>query len=392
MKKDKKLLTGKQTTWLLLGMLFICIAGIAVMQMGPQNTELTKYQLGEVIFTHSEQKNDYIDANSDQIIRLTPDGITAYDIKGNEVWNNALTVNKPTIKHKGDYFALANKDDKKIVIFNEKGKKGEITTTNPLTYFSINANGDVATIEKTEDGHITSAYNSKGELLGDKVQGVTYIKDAGFPITAEVTPDKRLLLVNYIDIYNPVITSVLKALMIDKVGEEAVFNSKYGIEEKDNIIYEIEFINQNIWAAIGDNLITLYSIDGEKIKEIPNLYLKYTPYVDGALRLNHYLPVLSTQKGISQGSGDKLTLIDEKGEVVYTEGFEQSVTYFNATDKGIIVGQGNKFIGYTKKGEIKFAFDATQDVDKVLYVGNKLIAVTKDEVRLLESMPQGRGK
>lgn len=392
MKKDKKLLTGKQTTWLLLGMLFICITGIAVMKMNYSNTELIKYQLGQVIFKHSEQKNEYIDVNSNQIIRLTSDGITAYDIKGNELWNNALTVNKPIVKHKGDYLALANKDDKKIVIFNDKGKKGEITTSNTLTYFSINANGDVATIEKTEDGHITSAYNSKGELLGDKVQGVTYIKDAGFPISAEVTPDKQLLLVSYIDIYNPVITSVLKALMIDKVGEEAVFNSKYGIEEKDNIIYEIEFINQNTWAAIGDNLITLYNVEGEKIKEIPNLYLKYTPYVDGVFRSNHYLPILSTQKGSSQGLGDKLTLLDAGGEVVYTEDFDQSVTYFNATDKGIIVGQGNKFTGYTKKGEVRFTFEATQDVDKVLYVGNKLIAVTKDEVRLLESMPQGRDK
>lgn len=388
-EKDKKLPTSKKATWIFMSMLLVCIVGIAVIYISYPGAENVKYQLGEVIFKHSEEKNEYIDANSNQIIRLTQDGITAYDLKGNEVWNNALTVDKPIVKHKGNYFALANKDDKKVAIFNEKGKKGEITTSNPIIYFSINSNGDVATIEKTSDGHIVSAYNSKGELLGDAVQGVTYIKDAGFPISAEVTPDKQLLLVNYIDIYNPVITSVLNGLMVNKSGEEKVFNAKYGIEEKDNIIYEIEFLNSSTWAAIGDHKITYYNLEGEKIKEISNLYLKYTPYIDGELKQVGYLPVVSTQKSTSKGSGDCLTLLDTVGEVIYQEEFEQSITYFNATDKGVIIGQDNKFTGYTKKGEVKFTFEAAQDVNKVLYVGNKLVAITKDEVRLLSSVPEG---
>lgn len=388
-EKDKKLPTSKKTTWVFMSMLLICIVGIAVIYISYPSAENVKYQLGQVIFKHSEEKNEYIDANSNQIIRLTQDGITAYDLKGNEIWNNALTVDKPIVKHKGDYFAIANKDDKKIAIFNEKGKKGEITVSNPIIYFSINANGDVATIEKTNDGHIASAYNSKGELLGDAMQGVTYIKDAGFPISAEVTPDKQLLLVNYIDIYNPVITSVLNGLMVNKTSEEKVFNVKYGIEEKDNIIYEIEFLNNSTWVAIGDHRMTYYSLEGEKIKEISNLYLKYTPYIDGELKQSGYLPVISTQKGTSKGSGDCLTLFDAAGEVVYEEELDKAVTYFNATDKGIIIGQDNKFTGYTKKGEVKFTFEATQDINKVLYVGNKLIAVTKDEVRLLNNVAEG---
>ena len=174
--------------------------------------------------------------------------------------------------------------------------------------------------------------------------------------------------------------------MINNTGEDKVFNAKYGIEEKDNIIYEIEFLNNSTWAAIGDHRITFYNLQGEKIKEISNLYLKYTPYIDGQLKGEGYLPVLSTKKGTSKGSGDCLTLFNEVGEVVYEEEFEDAVTYFNATDKGVIIGQDNKFIGYSKKGEIKFTFEATQDVEQVMYVGNKIIAVTKDEIRLLNSM------
>lgn len=296
-KKDKKLLpAGKKATWVLIGMLLICMIGIAVIYISYPSAEIVKYQLGEVIFKHSEEENEYIATGGNQIIRLTQDGVTAYDLKGNEVWNNALTIDKPIVKHKGTYFALMNKNDQKLAIFNDKGKKGEITTSNPIIYFSINGNGDVALIEKTKDGHITATYNSKGERLGDAVEGVTYIKDAGFPVSAEVTPDKQLLLVNYIDIYNPVITSVLNGLMINKTGEEKVFNVKYGIEEKDNIIYEIEFLNNSTWAMIGDHRITFYNLQGEKIKEISNLYLKYTPYIDGELKGAGYLPVLSTKK------------------------------------------------------------------------------------------------
>lgn len=386
-KKDKKLLpAGKKATWALIGMLLVCMIGIAVIYISYPSAEIVKYQLGEVIFKHSEEEKEYIATGGNQIIRLTQDGVTAYNVKGNEVWNNALTIENPIVKHKGTYFALMNKDDKKLAIFNEKGKQGEITVSNPIAYFSINSNGDIALIEKTKDGHIAAAYNNKGERLGDAVEGVTYIEDAGFPVSAEVTPDKKLLLVNYIDIYNPVITSVLNGLLINDSGEDKVFNAKYGIEEKDNIIYEIEFLNHSIWAAIGDHRITFYNLQGEKIKEISNLYLKYTPYIDDELKGEGYLPVLSTKKGTNKGSGDCLTLFNEVGEVIYEEEFKEAVTYFNATDKGVIIGQDNKFIGYSKKGEIKFTFEATQDVEQVMYVGNKVIAVTKDEVRLLESM------
>lgn len=141
-KKDKKLLpAGKKATWVLIGMLLICMIGIAVIYISYPSAEIVKYQLGEVIFKHSEEENEYIATGGNQIIRLTQDGVTAYDLKGNEVWNNALTIDKPIVKHKGTYFALMNKNDQKLAIFNDKGKKGEITTSNPIIYFSINGNG-----------------------------------------------------------------------------------------------------------------------------------------------------------------------------------------------------------------------------------------------------------
>lgn len=385
-KKDKKLITGKQTTWILLGVLFICIVGIGILQWAKVNEGLVYYELGETVFTHSEQKSEYIDVNANQIIRLTSDGITAYDLKGNEVWNNALTLDKPIVRHKGNYLAIANKDGKTLSIFNEKGKRGEVQTTNPIIYFSINSNGDVAVIEKTEDGHITSGYNAGGEGLG--VKGVSYIKDAGFPISAEVSPDRQLLLVSYVDLYNPIVSSALNAVIINKTGTEEVFNTKYGIDDKDNIVYEIEFITSNIWAAIGDSKITFYNLQGEKIKDIPNFYLKYTPYVDGELKSSQYLPIVSTGRGSSASANDRLTILNGSGDEVISQEFDKPVTYFNATDRGIVIGQGQSFTGYSKTGEVKFIFEANQDVSKVLYIGNKVVAVTKNEVKVLNPINQ----
>ena len=63
-KKDKKLITGKQTTWILLGVLFICIVGIGILQWAKVNEGLVYYELGETVFTHSEQKSEYIDVNA----------------------------------------------------------------------------------------------------------------------------------------------------------------------------------------------------------------------------------------------------------------------------------------------------------------------------------------
>ncbi len=337
----------------------------------------------------------YIGINNKQIVKVTQDGVTAYDFDGEELWSDTLTLDNYIVRQRDPYIAIANKMGNTIMIFSDKGKQGEVTCQNPIAYFSINKNGKVAIIENLDDSHIVSAYDSKGNSLG--VQRVSHIKEknAGYPIVVEISPNDELLLASYIDVDKPVLTSNLLAIQIQKPKEEKIDNSLYGIEQRDNLIYEIEFIRDNEWVGIGDKSITWYTLDGREIAKQENIFAHFNPYL---VKVSNYgegfLPIISTTDFNKNTihKQNELSYFNVKGEQFFNIKLNEPATYFYTDDRGVIIGQRSLFTGYNKMGTKLFEFNTALDVSKVFYEPErkKGIAVTKDKVILLKSKKEGK--
>lgn len=383
--KDKKKLSSHQGTGILLLMFIILLVIVGGLNWRMLRNEVGDYKLGEVLFNFPNTKAEYIGINKNQVIRLTKDGISAYNLKGEEVWTQTLTLDKVVVKQKEPYVAVANLKDRVVNIFSDKGKEGTIITDNPVAYFSINENGDVAIIEETKEGHSVSAYTKEGTSLSGK--RVTYIESAGFPVSAKVLPGRQLLLASYIDIYQPMITSVLVGVPLG-VTEEKVDNISFGIEVKNNLVYGIESMGRGNWAAIGDGRIDYYTKEGRLTESIEIPYLIHTPYVESGLGA-HYLPIVGSyiQGNQSIQGNSLLVLLDNEGKKIAEKDLGR-VTYFRADEHGVVVGEGKRYIGLDTKGEVKFKLHTAQDVDHVGYVGNKLVALTKNSVLSLEKISE----
>ena len=337
----------------------------------------------------------YIGINNKQIVKVTQDGVTAYDFDGEELWSDTLTLDNYIVRQRDPYIAIANKMGNTIMIFSDKGKQGEIICQNPIAYFSINKNGKVAIIENLDDSHIVSAYDSKGNSLG--VQRVSHIKEknAGYPLVVEISPNDELLLASYIDVDKPVLTSNLLAIQIQKPKEEKIDNSLYGIEQRDNLIYEIEFIRDNEWVGIGDKSITWYTLDGREIAKQENIFAHFNPYL---VKVSNYgdgfLPIISTTDFNKNTihKQNELSYFNVKGEQFFNIKLNEPATYFYTDDRGVIIGQRSLFTGYNKMGTKLFEFNTVLDVSKVFYEPErkKGIAVTKDKVILLKSKKEGK--
>ncbi|WP_070000696.1 DUF5711 family protein [Cellulosilyticum sp. I15G10I2] len=331
----------------------------------------------------------YVGINNKQLIKVTENGIVAYDFDGEELWSDTLTLDNYIVRQREPYIAIANKMGNTITIFSDKGKQGEVVCQNPIAYFSINKNGSVAVIENLGDSHIVSAYDEKGNSLG--VQRVSHVKakNTGYPAAAEVSPNNELLLTSYIDVDNPVLTSNLLAIQIQKPKEEKIDNSLYGIEQKDNFIYEIEFIKDNEWVSIGDKWMTWYTMSGQEIARQENVLAYFSPYIVKASSYGDgFLPIISA-KDLNKSTIHKqneLSYFNAKGEMFFNLKLDEPVTYFYANDKGVVLGQRNFFMGYNKMGIKLFEFNTSLDVSKVFYLPDRKagIAVTKDKVILLK--------
>ena len=386
--KDSKTAKKKVSTLVLGILLSLLIIGLIVSKIDYFSKSPVDYKLGEVAFEFPETRALYTGVNKDQIIRVTKDGVTAYDIKGQEIWMDTLTLNQLIVKQKEPYFAIGSMKERKISVFSDKGKEGDILTEAPVLYFSVNEKGDVATIEETKEGHIIGAYDKTGARIHGK--RVSYIESAGFPITVEVSPDRTLLLASYLDIYSPVVTTKLVGVFLNVEEEQAVDNIKFGVEEKDNLVYEIEYIDHNRWVAIGDKNITYYDQAGQSLKVLEQNNLKYSPYVHSGLG-EKYLPILSNniQGEKAVYAKQSLSIFDKEGEIVNKQDFEEAITSFYPDEKGIIIGQGKDYKGFDQKGNLRFTFHATQDIEALRYLGRKLIAITKNEVIHLQVSEEG---
>jgi hypothetical protein len=377
-------------TAIVLGILVL----LTVLYMLLTETQFMQFAKGENTLEYEKDilefemlSNTYIGVNNQQIIKITKDGIMAYDLQGQELWSDTLTLDNYVVKERESYIAIADKMGQTIWIFNDKGKQGQVVCDNPIAYFSVNKDGNVAVIESLDESHVIGAYNKNGESFSKRI---TYAKDAVYPTTVELSPNNDILLASYVNVDAPVITSTLIAMKTQKPKEEKLDDILYGIEQKDNLIYEIEFIKDNEWVSVGDKTTAWYTLEGSEIGRKTELFCLLNPYLVKKSNYGEgFLPVISTMS-INKNTlhrKSSLTFYNAKGNAFFSEELDEEPTYSYADDKGIILGSGNHFIGYNKIGTKLFEYNASIDVSKLFYLRDKkkALAVTRDKVILLNT-------
>ncbi|WP_054742719.1 DUF5711 family protein [Cellulosilyticum ruminicola] len=330
--------------------------------------------------------NDYIGLNDKQIIKVNRDGIKAYDLDGYEVWSDTLSVNNYVVKQREPYIAVGSKEEgKKISLFNTKGKVIDITLDNPVIYFSVNEKGGISVIQKLNSGNMVAAYDVNGKYLGGMI---SYTSNEGYPTSVELSADNKLLLVTYVKTDEPILTSSIRAIAMEEVEGKEGEGVKYGILERGNLIYEVEFIRDNIWVSIGDQKMTWYDMNGNEIKSIANINSIFRPYLYKQSKYgNGFFPIVSSDYPESSiiKRKDKLTFWNAQGTKDFETELQMAANYLYTDERGVVIGSNNQFIGYNKMGSQTFAYKSTVDVNKVFYLSEmrKGIAVSKENVILL---------
>lgn len=329
--------------------------------------------------------NDYIGLNDKQIIKINRDGIKAYDLDGYEIWSDTLSVNNYVVKQREPYIAVGSKEGKKISLFNAKGKVTDITLDNPVIYFSVNEKGGISVIQKLNSGNMVSAYDVNGKYLGGMV---SYTSNEGYPTSVELSTDNKLLIATYVKTDEPVLTSSIRAIAMQQVEGEEGEGVKYGILEKGNLIYEVEFIKDDIWVSIGDQKMTWYDMNGNEIKSVANINSIFRPYLYKKSKYGDgFFPIVSSDNPSSSiiKRKDKLTFWNAQGVKEFETDLQVAVDYLYVDERGVVIGSDNQFVGYNKMGSQTFSYKSTVDVNKVFYLSEmrKGIAVSKEKVILL---------
>lgn len=338
----------------------------------------------EIIALNVKEKST-IGLNEKQVYEVTSDGITSYNLAGEEIWQDTFSMPSFVVKQRTPYIAVGSKQGKSVILFNEKGKQIEITTANPIVYFSINESGGSVTVQSEGNAYTVTAYDTFGQAM---CQRTSFISDSGYPLAAELSPDNKLLLISYVSVDEPQVVSRIVAIDVEDRNSEKLDNIKYGYKQSNNLIYDIEFISKETWVSIGDQSIDWYDLEGNHKGKQSNLSPVFTPYLTQMSQYGlGYLPVVLTEKPTQNvvHRQDKLVYYDHTGKETFSVDLDNGVTSYGADENGVTLQIDNTFKGYNKMGNLFFEYTSSSDIDRVIYNPSlrKGIAVSKEKVFLL---------
>lgn len=388
--KMAEVLSKKQHKWTNIILVIVCfiIVGYIAYIRGWIPTQFGKsVELEEKkqLFELNSKEKSYVGINNKQIFHVSQDGIKAYDFEGTELWRDTFSFTDFIVVQKEPYIAVGTKRGTSIHVFNEKGKQAEIKSENPIVYFSVNEAGCVVAIANNDDQYTVTAYNEYGDGV---CTYTTYVKDEGYPIVAELSPDNTKIVLSYVSVDEPQVVSRVYIIDVQEPEKKEKNTAKYGGEQKNNLVYEIEFINEDTWVTIGDELCVWYDLEGNELGKEENLSLVLVPYL--YRRSQHglgYLPVVLSDKPTQNiiRRQDKLVYFNHLGEKTFETTLEGGVKSVYADNNGTTIQLERSFFGYNKLGNLFFKYTANTDVNKVIYKPTirKGIAVTKEGVYVL---------
>ena len=236
-----------------------------------------------------------------------------------------------------------------------------------------------------DTAYIVSAYDEMGQFLCKRT---TYTKTDGYPLVAELSPDNNKVIMSYVSVDEPQVVSRVYSMDVHNQDNETRDSLEYGREQKNNLVYEIEFISKDTWVSIGDKLIVWYDKEGNELGTKQNLSLVFVPYLYKMSEHGEgYLPMILSEKPTQNivHRRDELAYFNNKGEKTFSMSLEGGAEYSYADDNGVTVQIGNVFRGYNKLGNQFFEYTADTDVSKVIYIPSirRGIAVNKESVLLL---------
>lgn len=196
-------------------------------------------------------------------VKYSNNGISYID--GNEtVWDESQEMKTPLIDVCNDYLALTDKNTNKIFVYDEEGRKGTITTSYPVVSMEVAEQGVVAAMLEDKKANYIEVYDKEGKRL---VSHKTLIDENGFPLRFTISDEGTKMAVSYVTVTNGAISN--KVVFYDFSDSEKKDSADRASGTFDHyqetIVPTVEFVNDEDAIAVGENILSIYSV-GKKPK------------------------------------------------------------------------------------------------------------------------------
>lgn len=246
----------------------VIIAGVFAVLYLLDGITYSDYSVVQSVNRDDSETANYV-GYGDGYVRYSNDGIAYYSAKGTAVWNQTYTMQKPQVKICGDTLAVGDINGSKIYIFDKSGNLGVIDTSLAISQIEVANKGVVAAVLEDNDANYINLYDTDGT----KIYTVkTSLAGDGYPLDISISPDATKLIASYLYVSGESMKTNVVFYNFSEVGQNEVERVVGGFNHYDStIVGDVHFIDENTAVAVGENVVSIYSI-----KEYPKLSKEIT--------------------------------------------------------------------------------------------------------------------
>lgn len=369
----------KRYLWkVLLGVIVIVIVALVGIYFLLQNQTYNTVNTLEFYENVSTDNADYASCLGG-ILKYSRDGVSLLTEKGGEVWNQPCQMNNPTLEIRDKVIAVSDKGGTSILVFEEKGLKGEIHTTRPIEKVAVSKQGIVAAVLKDETTPLIMCYDAEGNLL---VEQKTSLSNTGYPMDVAISEDGNVLLVSYLLAKG---NSIVSKVVYYDFGGEDIDKKEYQIQEKEyegSVIPATAFLDADTSLLVADDSLIFY--EG---KDKPEESVKVE--VDEICNVAYNEKIIAVVVKDSETSEYKLQVYNVQGKQISEVNIDKEYTDIKVCGKEIILYDGSLCGIYTQRGTCKYVGKMEMDILEIFpLVGlNKYMMINANgfyEIRLAE--------
>lgn len=336
---------GAIRKWFIIGLLAVMIVAGTYLLM--KNQSYKNVRTAETYTQKTSDTNRYAQFKN-EIVRYSRDGIVLLNRKNVEQWIQPCQIKNPVIDVNKDTFAVADSGGNTIMVFTEKGLKGEMETTLPIERISVSNQGIVSAILKNENSPLIVTYDAKGNIL---VEHHITLGTTGYPMALDMSPDGMTLAVSYLYAKDGALRSRVAYYNFGEAGKTKTDN-QVGIEQYAGaIIPEVFFMDDATSVAVGDSSFIIYQGKDKprKTKEI-----KIDQEIKSVFHTDQYIGFILLNQN---KSGYEVRLYNKTGRELMDKALAGEYSNVKMIDEQIIMYEGSKCCIITKNGVTRFKGD-----------------------------------
>lgn len=349
---------------------------------------MTKIYLDNQVFNHFEVVSTvdrYGTADSKyevycgNVLVHSKDGISAFDEKGEQLWNQTYEMQMPIVKKNGIYVASAEYKGNKIFLMGDKGAITTIETNMPILSLDVSAGGVV--IAELQDGDAAvylKAFSKSGELIADVK---TSMRQSGYPLSFALSPDNLKLGVSYLKAEGGKINTSLAFYNYGGVGQNETDNLVSGYDYEGEIYPLVLYPNETNAVAVGDKQLRIFK---GKQKPTLDVSILLQEEVQSVYYNENFVVLVQAEKESFEKKHIRVFDMQGKEKLTYTVDF--SFLNLLVEDSRIILYDETRLLVIGMNGIVKYDGDLGGDILAVIPVGtrNSFIVVSQDRVRLIK--------